>query len=443
MTQPSHDDVTRARLIPPVPVAVAPMAGGPSTPELVAAVVGAGGGGFLAGGMRTAAQMRAQVDALRALLGAEGPDRWGVNLFVPDAVNTAIPDAARTEAARSARTAAVAAYRADLTADGAADLPTAADVVPDPDAERADFDALLTAAEEQAWPLVSFTFGLPAADVFARLAAAGIPAGATVTDATEARAALEHGAAFLVVQGHRAGGHRGTSDPAAEPTRAELPTVLAAVRDVVGTGAASAAPVVAAGGVGTAEEILYLLGILLHPSNQDIPFPLVFTGPASSAEYFEKIDEFLVYTLGEEIRRFYTIITGDPTAVARTMRDGIQQISEFRRQHQDAFYYNWRLTIAREFQAPFEPTHEAMRSLALHRQQPTHELAANLRRAFSGIVAGNVKEPGIRAIEAHGPFELTAEPELMQRLDALLSSFVAQGRMKLDGQPYTPCYVLK
>ena len=121
------------------------MAGGPSTPELVAAVVGAGGGGFLAGGMRTAAQMRAQVDALRALLGAEGPDRWGVNLFVPDAVNTAIPDAARTEAARSARTAAVAAYRAGLTADGAAGLPTAADVVPDPDAERADFDALLTA----------------------------------------------------------------------------------------------------------------------------------------------------------------------------------------------------------------------------------------------------------------------------------------------------------
>ncbi|MCZ6937734.1 2-nitropropane dioxygenase, partial [Micrococcus luteus] len=202
MTQPfPRDDVTRARLIPPVPVAVAPMAGGPSTPELVAAVVGAGGGGFLAGGMRTATQMREQVDALRALLGAEGPDRWGVNLFVPDAVNTAIPAAARTEAARAARAAAVAAYRADLTADGAADLPTAADVVPDPDAERVDFDALLTAAEEQAWPLVSFTFGLPAADVFARLAAAGIPAGATVTDATEARAALEHGAAFLVVQG--------------------------------------------------------------------------------------------------------------------------------------------------------------------------------------------------------------------------------------------------
>lgn len=84
-----------------------------------------------------------------------------------------------------------------------------------------------------------------------------------------------------------------------------------------------------------------------------------------------------------------------------------------------------------------------MRELALHRQQPTHELAANLRRAFSGIVAGNVKEPGIRAIKAHGPFVLTAETELMQRLDELLTSFVAQGRMKLDGQAYTPCYVLK
>ncbi|WP_193068286.1 pyrimidine/purine nucleotide monophosphate nucleosidase domain-containing protein, partial [Halomonas sp. 3D7M] len=130
-------------------------------------------------------------------------------------------------------------------------------------------------------------------------------------------------------------------------------------------------------------------------------------------------------------------------AVARKMREEIDEIADFRRTHQDAFYYNWRLTIARDFQAPFEPTHEAMRGLALHRQQPTHELAANLRRAFSGIVAGNVKEPGIRAIEAHGPFELTAEPELMQRLDELLTSFVAQGRMKLDGQAYTPCYVLK
>lgn len=197
------------------------------------------------------------------------------------------------------------------------------------------------------------------------------------------------------------------------------------------------------GGVGTAEEILYLLGILLHPDNCETPFPLIFTGPADSAEYFARIDEFLVYTLGEDVRRYYAIITGNPVDVARKMRHGVDEVAEFRRHHQDAFYYNWRLTIARNFQETFEPTHAAMQALRLDREQPTHELAANLRRAFSGIVAGNVKEQGIRAIESHGPFRLQAEPELMRRLDALLTSFVAQGRMKLDGQDYIPCYVLR
>ncbi|PAU79152.1 nucleotide 5'-monophosphate nucleosidase PpnN [Halomonas salipaludis] len=196
------------------------------------------------------------------------------------------------------------------------------------------------------------------------------------------------------------------------------------------------------GGVGTAEEILYLLGILLHPENRDMPYPVIFTGPASAADYFKRIDEFLAYTLGEEARARYKIIIDDPAGVARAMRDGISDVADFRRQQQDAFYYNWRLNIARDFQAPFEATHEAMAGLALHHQQPTHELAANLRRAFSGIVAGNVKEPGIRAIEAHGPFTLHAEPELMRHLDALLTSFVAQGRMKLPGTAYVPCYQL-
>lgn len=195
------------------------------------------------------------------------------------------------------------------------------------------------------------------------------------------------------------------------------------------------------GGVGTAEEILYLLGILLHPDNADMEFPVIFTGPADSADYFKRIDEFLVYTLGREVRRLYRIIVDDAVEVARTMRKNIDAVTEYRRSRQDAFYYNWRLTVARDFQETFEPTHDAMASLALHREQPVHELAANLRRAFSGIVAGNVKERGIRAIEAHGPFRLHAEPELMARLDELLASFVDQGRMKLAGD-YVPCYTL-
>lgn len=196
------------------------------------------------------------------------------------------------------------------------------------------------------------------------------------------------------------------------------------------------------GGVGTAEEILYLLGILLHPENEALPFPVIFTGPAASAEYFKQIDEFITYTLGEEARARYTIIIDNPVEVARTMRAGIDEVAEFRRSQHDAFYYNWRLYIAPHFQLPFAPTHANMSSLALHRNQPVHELAANLRRAFSTIVAGNVKQEGIEEIQRHGPFRLTAEPELMERLDALLTSFVAQGRMKLPGTDYVPCYTL-
>ncbi|MBP8079342.1 MAG: DUF3412 domain-containing protein, partial [Aeromonas sp.] len=64
----------------------------------------------------------------------------------------------------------------------------------------------------------------------------------------------------------------------------------------------------------------------------------------------------------------------------------------------------------------------------------------NLRRAFSGIVAGNVKEGGIRAIEKKGPFKLHGDKELMHLMDRLLESFVKQQRMKLPGSQYVPCY---
>jgi hypothetical protein len=70
-----------------------------------------------------------------------------------------------------------------------------------------------------------------------------------------------------------------------------------------------------------------------------------------------------------------------------------------------------------------------------------HDLAADLRRAFSGIVAGNVKEEGMRAIEQHGPFHIDGEPVIMRALDELLRSFVAQQRMKMSGE-YRPCYVV-
>jgi hypothetical protein len=115
-------------------------------------------------------------------------------------------------------------------------------------------------------------------------------------------------------------------------------------------------------------------------------------------------------------------------------------VRDFRKHRDDAFYFNWLLKIESEFQQPFQPTHENMSNLALHRDQAKHSLAANLRRAFSGIVAGNVKDEGIRAIERHGHFEIRGDAAIMEPLDTLLASFVTQQRMKLPGTEYTPCY---
>ncbi|WP_163834813.1 nucleotide 5'-monophosphate nucleosidase PpnN [Spartinivicinus ruber] len=198
--------------------------------------------------------------------------------------------------------------------------------------------------------------------------------------------------------------------------------------------------VVFPGGPGTCEEILYILGILLHPKNQHIPFPLIFTGPDKSKEYFKQIDNFIGKTLGPKAQRRYKIIIENPPAVAKEMKQGLEEISKFRKQTGDAYHFNWLLTIDHEFQLPFEPTHQEMAALKLTKDQPTYMLAANLRRAMSGIVAGNVKEVGIKAIEEHGPFELTGDPELMADIDQLLQSFVEQHRMKLPGSHYEPCY---
>jgi predicted Rossmann-fold nucleotide-binding protein len=194
------------------------------------------------------------------------------------------------------------------------------------------------------------------------------------------------------------------------------------------------------GGAGTAEEILYILGILLHPDNAGIPFPLIFTGPESSRDYFKQINEFIGATLGEAAQQRYKIIVDDPEMVAREMLAAIKEVREFRKSRSDAYYFNWLLKIDEEFQRPFKPSHENMRSLSLHKDQETHLLAANLRRAFSGVVAGNVKDEGIRAIEQFGHFEIHGDADIMGPMDALLSSFVAQSRMKLPGKAYVPCY---
>jgi pyrimidine/purine-5'-nucleotide nucleosidase len=200
--------------------------------------------------------------------------------------------------------------------------------------------------------------------------------------------------------------------------------------------------VVFPGGAGTAEEILYLTGILLDPANQGQPFPIVLTGPRQSAAYFEHISRFIAGTLGRDAAKRLTVIVDDAPEVARRMVRGMEAVREFRRSHSDSYNFNWLLSIQPQFQRPFEVTHETMRALDLRRTQPAHELAANLRRAFSGIVTGNVKEWGIQAIERFGPYELAGDREIVQLLDELLAAFVAQRRMRLPGSAYRPVYRL-
>jgi hypothetical protein len=197
--------------------------------------------------------------------------------------------------------------------------------------------------------------------------------------------------------------------------------------------------VVFPGGAGTAEEILYLLGILLEPANAEQKLPLVFTGPRESAAYFEQLDRFIGLVLGAEAQKRYRIIISDPPEVAREMQRGFDAVRRSRRRAGDAYNFNWLLQIPPPYQQPFEVSHAAMSGLSLSMQQPVHERAANLRRAFSGIVAGNVKERGIRLIEEQGPFVIHADEQIAKPLDELLRAFVAQGRMKLVGE-YQPSY---
>ncbi|HEP8010252.1 TPA: nucleotide 5'-monophosphate nucleosidase PpnN, partial [Pseudomonas aeruginosa] len=138
------------------------------------------------------------------------------------------------------------------------------------------------------------------------------------------------------------------------------------------------------GGAGTAEEFLYLLGILMHPDNQDLPFPVILTGPRSAEAYLQQLHEFVGATLGHAAQRHYRIVIDDPAEVAKQMAQGLKEVKQFRRERNDAFHFNWMLKIDESFQRPFEPTHENMASLQLSRSLPPHELAANLRRAFSG-----------------------------------------------------------
>ena len=214
-----------------VPVIVAPMSGGPSTPELAAAGTNAGGLGFVAAGYLTAEDFANRVVAAREL--TSGP--VGVNLFVPQP-SAATPDA-------------IARYT-DALAGEAAHYGVA---LGDPHYSDDEWPAKLDAVLDLRPEVVSFTFGLPSADWCSRFAGAGITTIGTVTTADEAAQAIVHGVSALAVQGPSAGGHRGTFDPVAQPATQPLAKLLAEVLSRFDV------PVVAAGGLATAADVAGVL----------------------------------------------------------------------------------------------------------------------------------------------------------------------------------------
>ena len=196
------------------------------------------------------------------------------------------------------------------------------------------------------------------------------------------------------------------------------------------------------GGAGTAEEVLYLLGLLMLEENHDNPLPVIFSAGEAGASYFADLDKFIRETLGEEATRYYEIVVGNPQHVAQLCLRNLNKVLAHRRITHESYAFNWNLKIPESMQQPFISTHENIASLRLDSSLPPAQLACELRRAFSGIVAGNVKAFGIEQIAQHGPFQIHGNPDLLAKLDYLLGQFVSNGRMKINTEKYKPCYEL-
>jgi nitronate monooxygenase len=223
--------VRRRLSLPPSPVIAAPMAGGPSTPELVAAAAAAGSIGFLPAGYRTAGQFAADLAALR-----RATTDFGVNLFVPDA--------------GPVDRQGVLDYREAIRPEAES---LGVELGEPRWADDDDWDAKIELLVDDPVPWISFTFGLPGPRVVRRLRATGSQLLFTVTDAAEARAAAELEPDGLVVHSAAAGGHRGTLDQHRAGSAESLDVLVQAVL------AATGLPVIAAGGLTTAADVARVL----------------------------------------------------------------------------------------------------------------------------------------------------------------------------------------
>jgi nitronate monooxygenase len=206
-----------------LPIIQAPMAG-VQVSELAIAVCSAGGLGSLPCALLGLDAVRAELAKIKSA--TRGP--YNVNFFCHRPPR---PDEEREAAWR----AALSPYYAEYGIDPAS-------IPPGPG--RAPFSAeAADLLEEFNPPVVSFHFGLPAADLVARVKRWGAKVLSSATTVEEARWLEAHGADAVIAQGAEAGGHRGNflSDDLTTQvgTFALVPQIVRAVK----------VPVIAAGGI--------------------------------------------------------------------------------------------------------------------------------------------------------------------------------------------------
>lgn len=216
-----------------VPIVGAPMAGGPGTPALAAAVTNAGGMGFLAGGYLSAERFAGDIAAARRL--TTGP--IGANLFVPQ---PSVADYVALDRYAEELDELAEYYEVEV----------GRPILGDDDGWQSKLEVLADMRPE----VVSFTFGVPPPDVMRWFGALGMLLFVTVTSVYEAGVAIAAGADGLVVQGPSAGGHRGTFAPDMMPCTDSLDDLIGRIS------AEHRVPLIAAGGLSTAADIDEIVG---------------------------------------------------------------------------------------------------------------------------------------------------------------------------------------
>jgi len=338
------------------PIVQAPLAGGPSTPALAAAVSEAGGLGFLAAGYKPPDTVRTDLETLRGLTGRP----FGLNLFVP-------PDA-------PADAAAVRAFAGTLGGESE----RAGVALGEPRRDDDGWEAKLALAAAERVPVVSFVFGAPTAEVVARLHAAGAEVWMTVTSPAEARLARDTGADALVVQGVEAGGHRASFD---DEARADL-GILAALQLI---GAAVELPLVATGGLATGGAVAAVLAAGAAAAQLGTAFmrtPEAGTAPAhrealAGAEDTALTRAFTGRTARSVVNRFLREHSADAPSAYPEVHHLTAPLRTAARERGDAGGFHLWAGQAHEL-APEEPAGELVRRLAA-------EAAAALATAASRI----------------------------------------------------------